>query len=97
MPLREPRMNEDLEMINDILGTNFVAMSSVYRFVSGISITGCLVFNDVYVYKRGYVDLEDTSRRPRKCVMMSIWSSPIEEADSECLFQQPIPIKLRIN
>jgi len=96
MPLREPRMDEDRNIINKLLGWSGVTIASIYRFISGIEFDNFNIVNDVYVYNRGYVELEDTTRRGRDCIMLSIWSKEINNPNSKCLFQQPIPIKMRI-
>lgn len=94
MPLREPRMEEDLQVASELLGLGVTTMASIYRLISGLN--EVIQMNDVYIYNRGYVDLEDTSRRTRTCIMMSIWSEPIESDVAECIFQQPIPIRMRL-
>ena len=99
MPLREPRLELDRLEINELLGNSGMSITTICNFVksipvgSNVHITG----NDsnVYVYNRGKVQLEDTERRPKDCFMISIWSSKIENENSQCLFQQPVPIKLR--
>ena len=95
MPLREPRMQEDLLDVEKLLGLPKTTMASIYRLISGMN-SECLEKNGVYIYNRGYVELEDTSRRIRTCIMMSVWSEPIMESTSKCLFQQPIPIRMRL-
>ena len=95
MPLREPRVELDRRVINDILGWSGVSMASICRFVREINEDTYLEINESYVYNRGKVRLEDTDRRPKDCWMISIWNSPIDEAGSSCLFQQPLPIKVR--
>lgn len=97
MPLREPRLELDRQEINDLLGWSGASIYNICSFIrnipvgSNIHITG----TDVFVYNRGESELEDTERRSKTCYMISIWSSKIDDSDSECLFQQPVPIKLR--
>ena len=95
MPIREPRLEEDRQEINGLLGWSGISIASICRFVRTITEASYVRINSKYVYNRGTVTLEDTDRRPRDCWMISIWSSKIDEEESECLFQQPVPIKLR--
>ena len=95
MPIREPRLEEDRQEINDLLGWSGVTIASICQFVRAITEASYVRINTKYVYNRGFVQLEDTDRRPRDCWMISIWSSKINEPNSECLFQQPVPVKLR--
>jgi len=97
MPLREPRLELDRLSINELLGWSGTSISGICSFIRTIPVGSNvhMVENDVFVYNRGYAELEDTERRPRDCYMISIWSSKMEDKDSECLFQQPVPIKLK--
>lgn len=97
MPLREPRLELDRMEVNKLLGWSGVSMVSVCSFIKNIPESSAFKMNDLYIYNRGYVELEDTERRRKDCWMISIWSAPITQSGSECLFQQPIPIKLRVN
>jgi len=98
MPLREPRLELDRQEINKLLGWSGTSITTICSFIrtipvgSNIHITGSV---DVYIYNRGEDELEDTERRPRICYMVSIWSSKINDPSAQCLFQQPVPIKLR--
>ena len=95
MPLREPRLELDRKEINNLLGWSGVTMTSICRFVREIAEASSVKVADSYVYNRGKVELEDTERRGRECWMISIWDKPIEMPESTCLFQQPVPIKIR--
>jgi len=95
MPIREPRLELDRQTINRLLNWSGVTISSITKFVMDINPTSNVFINDKYVYNRGLYDLEDTERRPRECWMISIWDSEMSNPLSECLFQQPIPIKVR--
>jgi hypothetical protein len=95
MPLREPRLEQDRLMINNLLGWSGVSIASIASFVMNINPTESLTINSRVIYNRGKYELEDTERRSRDCWMISIWDSEIENVESECLFQQPIPIKVR--
>jgi len=95
MPLREPRLELDRKEINSLLGWSGVTMDSICRFVREIAEASSVKLADSYVYNRGQVELEDTERRGRECWMISIWDNPIEMPESQCLFQQPVPIKIR--
>ena len=97
MPLREPRLEEDRQQINDLLGWSGTSIASICRFVRNITEASYVRINSKFVYNRGYVALEDTDRRHRECWMISIWSSKLSEPEAECLFQQPIPIKMRFS
>jgi hypothetical protein len=94
MPLREPRLEQDRIEINNILGWSGVSMASICQFVRTIGEDEYKLINSTYVYNRGQVNLEDTDRRPRECWMISIWNKPVEDG-ADCLFQQPVPIKIR--
>jgi hypothetical protein len=96
MPLREPRLEQDRQEINNILGWSGVSMASICLFVRTIGEDEYKKINNTYVYNRGKVNLEDTDRRLKECWMISIWNKPVEE-NSECLFQQPVPIKIRFS
>jgi len=95
MPLREPRLEEERQVINELLAWSGVSIASICRFVRAITEASYIRVNEKFVYNRGSVQLEDTDRRLRNCWMISIWSSKIEDQSAECLFQQPVPIKLR--
>lgn len=99
MPLREPRLEMDRQEINVLLGwddsPSGSTLATIAKFVQTISTTGFELINGFFVYNRGEVLLEDTERRDKRCWMISIWSAPIGEPNAECLFQQPVPIKLR--
>ena len=95
MPLREPRLEEDRQVINTLLGWSGVSIASICRFVRVITEASYIKVNEKFVYNRGIIQLEDTERRFRDCWMISIWSSKIDDQTAQCLFQQPIPIKLR--
>ena len=95
MPLREPRLEQDRQVINNLLGWSGVSIASIASFIMSINPTASLTINEKYIYNRGLYKLEDTERRLRDCWMISIWDSEIENPTSECLFQQPIPIKVR--
>lgn len=95
MPLREPRLEEDRQVINALLAWSGVSIASICRFVRGITEASYIRVNENFVYNRGPVQLEDTERRFRDCWMISIWSSKIEDESAQCLFQQPVPVKLR--
>lgn len=97
MPLREPRMEEDRQQINALLGWSGISIASIYQFVKEIPEASNVRINTFVIYNRGNVRLEDTERRPRKCVMISIWSDKIEEPSAECLFQLPIPTRIRLS
>ena len=98
MPLREPRLEQDREEINSLLGwsptrTISIICSTIKNITEGSSV----MINELFVYNRGIEYLEDTERRRRKCFMISIWSAKISEKDAECIFQQPVPIRMRFN
>ena len=95
MPLREPRLELDRREINSILGWSGVSIPSIANFVMSISLTGVRIINGFCVYNRGEVILEDTERREKKCWMISIWTAPAQDKNSEVIFQQPVPIKVR--
>ena len=95
MPLREPRLEEDRRVIDTLLGWSGASIGSICKFVRTIAEASYVRVNEKFVYNRGTVQLEDTEKRFRECWMISIWSSEIEEQSAQCLFQQPIPIKLR--
>ncbi len=95
MPLREPRLEEDRQVINELLAWSGVSIASICRFVRDIAEASYVRVNEKFVYNRGLVHLEDTEMRFRECWMISIWSSEIEEQSAQCLFQQPVPITLR--
>ena len=95
MPLREPRLEEDRLEINKILDWSGTSIVTICSFVRTITIGSNIKVNEVFVYNRGKQFLEDTERRERECYMISIWSDKIMEDDAKCLFQQPVPIKLR--
>jgi len=95
MPLREPRLEEDRQRINVLLGWSGVTIGSICKFIRNVAEASSVKINQKFVYNRGHVQLEDTDRRPRDCFIISIWSHSIDSKDSECLFQQPVPIKLR--
>jgi len=96
MPLREPRLELDRIEINDLLNWSGVSIPSICKFVRTIPVASNIRINDLFVYNRGKVELEDTERRQRECWMISIWSDRIQNINSKCLFQQPIPVKLRL-
>ena len=99
MPLREPRLELDRREINTILGWSGTSIVTICSFVRTIPVGSNVRIHTgethVFVYNRGQQFLEDTERRKKECYMISIWSDKIEEDNSECLFQQPVPIKLR--
>ena len=96
MPLREPRLELDRLEINELLGWSGASVATICSFIRNIPVgSNIKVIENIYIYNRGEFELEDTERRPRKCYMVSIWSSKINDPDSQCLFQQPVPIKLR--
>ncbi len=95
MPIREPRLEEDRQVINELLAWSGVSIASISRFVSNITESSYVRVNEKFVYNRGPVQLQDTDRRFRECWMISIWSSKIEDQSAQCIFQQPVPIKLR--
>ncbi len=97
MPLREPRMEDDRQVINSLLGWSGSSIPSICKFIQTITIASCVGINGVFVYNRGKVKLEDTERRLRECWMISIWSSKIDDPDADCLFQQPVPIYFRFD
>ena len=97
MPLREPRLELDRQEINSLLGWSGVTMGSICKFVRTVAEASYTRMNQKFIYNRGYVELEDTDRRPRDCWIISIWSDKIGEVDAECLFQQPVPIKVRFS
>lgn len=96
MPLREPRLELDRQTINTLLGWSGVTMGSICKFIRTVTEASYVKLNQKFVYNRGYVELEDTDRRPRDCWIISIWSDTIENA-GDCLFQQPVPIKVRFS
>lgn len=97
MPLREPRIELDRIEINSLLGLSGTSTASLCQFVRTIPEGSHIkMTNGVFVYNRGEVELEDTERRKKDCFMMSIWSAPISQSGSICLFQQPVPVKLRL-
>ena len=95
MPIREPRLEEDRQVINELLAWSGVSIASICRFVRNITESSYVRVNEKFVYIRGPVQLHDTDRRFRECWMISIWSSKIEDQSAQCIFQQPVPIKLR--
>lgn len=97
MPIREPRVELDRQEINKLLGWSGVSVASICKFVRTITEASYIRINTKFVYNRGKVILEDTDRRAKQCWIISIWDSPIIEIDSTCLFQQPVPIKVRFN
>ena len=95
MPIREPRIELDRQEINDLLGWSGVSVPSIARFVSSIIIGSSIKINELYVFNRGMVEVEDTERRSKNCWMISIWNKKIGEEGAFCVFQQPVPIKVR--
>jgi len=98
MPLREPRLELDRQEINKLLNwspTRSIAI--ICSFIRSIPVGSNIQISSVFLYNRGKEFLEDTERRDRECHIISIWSDKIESQKSECLFQQPIPIKMRFS
>lgn len=97
MPLREPRMELDRLEINKLLDWSGISIKAICSFVRTIPIGSNIRINNIYVYNRGKEILEDTERRNRTCYIISIWSDKIENSNSLCLFQQPIPLKFKFS
>jgi len=96
MPLREPRMELDKQIINKFLNWSGISLASICKFVVDIPENSGVSINNVTVYNRGYVLLEDTERRPKECWIISIWDLPMEQPNSTCLYQIPVPVKMRL-
>ena len=94
MPIREPRLELDRVELNNLLGWSGICMSSLTRFVMSIPAGSYLRVNSLYVYNRGQTVVEDTERRPKECWVASVWDAQIKDG-GKCLFQQPLPIKIR--
>jgi hypothetical protein len=98
MPLREPRMEMDRVYINELLELDGFTIASIYKFVHSINIGSYRKIGEYYVFNRGEASVEDTCRRLRDCVMISIWTGDFRnERESDCVFQQPIPIKMKLD
>jgi len=96
MPLREPRMDLDKQSINSFLNWSGISLASICKFIVNIPENSGVSLNNLTVYNRGYVLLEDTERRTRECWIISIWDSPMENSNSLCLYQIPVPIRMRL-
>ena len=97
MPIREPRIELDRQLINSLLGWSGVSIASICKFVRTITEASYVRINTKFVYNRGEVVLEDSIRREKQCWIISIWDSQIGTPESTCLFQQPVPVKVRFN
>lgn len=89
-------MELDRLEINELLDWSGASVGSICRFVKSIPVASNVKVGEFLVYNRGKVVLEDTRRRPRECWMISIWTERIGSPNAECLFQQPVPIKIRL-
>lgn len=96
MPLREPRMELDRVSINNMLNNSGISLDSTCKFVMGIPVDSGVIVNSLFVYNRGHTVLEDTEKRGRACWIISIWTAPINSTNTECLYQIPVPIKMRL-